>query len=42
MIFGKFDDRPVERATHSAGERHPVPSAAHHAAAGAGKESQLV
>lgn len=42
MIFGKFDDRPVERATHSAGERHPVASAAHHAAAGAGKESQLV
>jgi uncharacterized protein YacL len=42
MIFGKFDDRSGERAAHAAGERHAVSATANHAAAGAGKESQLV
>ncbi len=44
MIFGRFDDRGGERGVHAATEKHAIPAAAQHAAAGAGasKESQLV
>ena len=46
MIFGKFDERASDRGLHVAAttEKHSIPAAAQHAAAGAGagKESQLV
>jgi uncharacterized protein YacL len=44
MIFGRFDDRGGERSLHTTAEKHAIPAAAQHAAAGASvsKESQLV